>query len=200
MNTRTSDRADHEPPRRSFLWSLGAVVVGTVISLAGLASGLVVFLDPLLRKRRIPRAYQTGSQAGEGYYRVAPLSAVPEDGLPRRFPVVAARVDAWNFVPNQPIGSVYLRREPGKELIVLQSTCPHAGCSVSAVTTPEGAAFHCPCHNSSFDLSGARMARPGKKNPSPRDMDSLAYKIIDGEIWVEYKDFFTGRAEKVAKS
>ncbi len=181
--------------RRGFLWSLGAVVVGGVASLGGVLSGLWTFLDPLARKGRQPLVSGSGGGAGDGYYRVAPLDAVPEDGLPRRFPVLANRLDAWNYTPNQPIGAVYLRREPGRDLQVFHSTCPHAGCSVSAV----GSAFHCPCHNSSFDLNGKREARPGKKNPSPRDLDQLAYKIVDGDVWVEFKDFYTGRAEQTPK-
>src|SRR5690606_36957856 len=132
---------------------------------------------------------------GEGFYKIATLDAVPDDGVPRRFPVLAHRLDAWNYTPNQPIGAVYLRRVSGQDLQVFHSTCPHAGCSVSAV----GSAFHCPCHNSSFDCDGKREARPGKKNPSPRDLDQLAYQVVDGNVWVEFKDFYTGREEKTPK-
>ncbi len=200
MNAKDHASPSAPAPRRDFLWSLGSIVVGGVISVVGLCSGLVVFLDPLLRRKTPPKLYQTTSAVGEGYFRVATLEAVPADGVPRRFPVIADRADAWNFSPDQPIGAVYLRREEGKDVQVFHSTCPHAGCSVSAVQTAEGNAFHCPCHNSSFDLEGRRVARPGKSNPAPRDMDTLNVQVVEGDIWVEFKDFYTGRPTKDAKS
>lgn len=191
----TPSRSPATAPRRDFLWSLGAVVVGGVVGVVGVLSGVWTFLDPLARRTRLPLGAGSGSGPGEGYYRITALSAVPEDGVPRRYPVLANQVDAWNYTPNQPIGAVYLRRVSGGELQVFHSTCPHAGCSVS----PVGTAFHCPCHNSSFNFDGQREARPGKKNPSPRDLDQLEYKVVDGDVWIEFKDFYTGREEKTAK-
>jgi menaquinol-cytochrome c reductase iron-sulfur subunit len=189
-----------EPPRRDFLWSFGALIVGAATGLVGLVSGAWVFLDPLLRRPQKPLSFREEKPGIKpGYVRVATLEAVPEDGVPRRYPVIADRIDAWNFMPSQPVGTVYMRRETGQDLQVFHSTCPHAGCSVSTVESSEGSSFHCPCHNSSFDATGKREARPGKKNPSPRDLDQLEYQIVDGAIWVEFKDFYTGRPEKVAK-
>jgi menaquinol-cytochrome c reductase iron-sulfur subunit len=199
---RTESRAPsatESTPRRSFMWEIGALAVGAVTSLAGLSVGVTVFLDPLLRKPQPPLKYRRTSNAGEGYLRVAALSSIPEDGVPRRFAVIADRADAWNYVPDQPVGAVYLRREAGQELQVFQATCPHAGCSVST-TDENGGAFHCPCHNSSFDWNGKRVPRPGKVNPAPRDMDSLKYKVVDGDVWVEFKEFYTGRPEATPKS
>jgi menaquinol-cytochrome c reductase iron-sulfur subunit len=197
MNSARSEspRSDR-PQRRSFLWSLGAIVVGTVTGLAGLVSGVWVFLDPLMRRPGKPvRAGDGVRGPGEGYHRIARLEAIPADGTPRRFPVIADRIDGWNFTPDQPIGAIFIRRGEGEDLQVFHSTCPHAGCSVSVADT----AFHCPCHNSSFDLDGVRQTRPGKVNPSPRDLDQLAYEIVDGDVWVEFQDFYTGRAEKTPK-
>jgi hypothetical protein len=53
-----------------------------------LAAGLLTLLDPLRRKAGI-----------SGFVHVTSLSALPEDGTPRRFPVIADRVDAWNKFP-----------------------------------------------------------------------------------------------------
>jgi menaquinol-cytochrome c reductase iron-sulfur subunit len=184
------------PQRRSFLWAFAAVVVGAISGLTGLAAGIWVYLDPLMRRPTPPvRAGGGTTGPGEGFIRIASLDSIPSDGIPRRFPVIADQLDAWNFTPNQPIGAVFVRREAGDDLQIFHSTCPHAGCSVSVAET----AFHCPCHNSSFDFRGAREARPGKLNPSPRDLDQLAYEIVDGEVWVEFQDFYTGRPEKTPK-
>lgn len=188
-------------PRRAFLWSLGASVISLILAAGAVLPALWTWLDPLWRRSRPPRAAGAAPAIGEGYYRVAPLDSIPADGVPRRFAIVADRVDAWNYLPAKPIGAVYIRRDPQQtdKLQVFQSICPHAGCSVATVQEAEGTMFHCPCHNSSFAADGHRVARPGKKNPSPRDLDELAYKIDNGYIWVEYKEFYTGRPEKVAK-
>ena len=76
-----------DPPRRNFLAKLAAVVVGAVGGLFTLASGVVVFLDPLRATDRTPLKYRGQASDGpEGYVRIAPLEAVPPDGVPRRFP------------------------------------------------------------------------------------------------------------------
>jgi menaquinol-cytochrome c reductase iron-sulfur subunit len=193
-----------ERPRRDFMWEIGAVVVGTIPVLAAAVAALGVVLDPLLRKGKKPTAYGTeAGSAGEGFTRVAAMAAIPPDGIPRRFSVIADRQDAWNFTPNQPIGAVYMSRQVGDEdgetLQVLHATCPHAGCSVATAETPTGLMFQCPCHNSSFAIDGKRVNRPGKNNPSPRDLDDLEIKIESGDVWVAFKDYYTGREVKEAK-
>src|SRR5512139_1707523 len=60
--------------RRPFLKHLGALVFGGLAALLPPVAGLTVFLDPLRR----------GSN-GVDKVRVATLSALPEDGTPRRF-------------------------------------------------------------------------------------------------------------------
>jgi menaquinol-cytochrome c reductase iron-sulfur subunit len=199
----TAKSTHGDKPRRNFLVEAGSVIVGAVVGMFGLASGLVVFFDPLLRKHKVPELYQQeeGGTA-EGYIRVATLDAIPDDGVPRRFPVIADLIDAWNFTPQQPVGAVYLRREKGeKKVTVFHATCPHAGCSVSF--SAENHAYYCPCHNSAFDVDGTKINRPGKENPSPRPLDEL--KVDDdrlaanGEVWVKFVNYYTGIHEQKPK-
>lgn len=201
MSSENSPESPTPEPRRDFVASLMAVLVGGIVSLAGLASGLLVFLDPLLRKPKPPKAFDQGAADGlEGYFKITTRDALPADGAPRRFAVIADKIDAWNFTPGQPIGALYLRRLDD-QVIAFQATCPHAGCSVSP--SPDNKAFFCPCHNSSFDLDGEKVDRPGKQNPSPRPMDRLevhAEKLAEGEVWVKYLEFYTGREEQKAKN
>jgi Rieske Fe-S protein len=164
----------------------------------------VVFFDPL---RRRGAAQPTGNPHAKQvkWIRVATLDAVPDDGVPRQFPVLADLIDAWNRTPNQPIGSVYLRRNPGEKTVeCLTAICPHAGCFVAVVEGSEGKRFGCPCHTSAFSLKGKKLDLPGHTNPSPRDMDALkvdANKLANiGEIWVEYKSFYPGKEEQVEKT
>lgn len=173
---------DDAQERRTFFTKVAAVVIGGFVALVPAATGLAVFLDPL-RKRSKDAAMLP----------VAPLGAVPDDGIPRQFPVVAEHIDAWTQ-SQQPIGAVYLRRLPGQEKPeCLSATCPHAGCFV-AYDQPTDT-FKCPCHNSSFAVDGAII----EPSPSPRAMDTLESEISGGEILVKYENFYTGKAEKIVK-
>src|SRR6266446_5257110 len=96
-----SDKRNHSQPegRRNFFKEIFAGLIGIVVGLVPVGAGLAVFLDPLRRKA-----------SASGAIRVATLDALPEDGMPRKFPVLATRVDAWNKFSQSPIGAVYLRR------------------------------------------------------------------------------------------
>lgn len=165
-------------PRRGFFYRFVAAVVGGFVGLFPFAAGLAVFLDPVKRW-----------QPGFRKVRVTSMDGLPDDGIPRRFPVIADRVDAWNRTKNQRIGAVYLRRIPGSaDVECFNAICPHAGCFVDYQQTNN--VFRCPCHTSSFSLDG-KVIEP---SPSPRDLDSLATQIdSDGGIRVAFSNFYTGR-------
>ena len=188
--------------RRDFLFSLAALFSGAVVAIVPLCAGIFTFLDPLRRKRRVPTAYATSNEETDGspgFVRICSLDALSVGGPPQRFAVIDDQLDAWNFTPRQPIGAVYVQRLDDREIQVFNATCPHAGCSVSS----NGRMFHCPCHNSSFELDGSkRVSSSGRENPSPRDLDSLEFdpnRLVEGEVWVAFKNFYTGREEKMAK-
>jgi menaquinol-cytochrome c reductase iron-sulfur subunit len=167
--------------RRGFIKGLLAGIVSAVIGVVPFISGLAVYLDPIRRK-----------SSSSGSVRVASLEALPADGVPRRYPVLATRVDAWNKFKAVPIGAVYLRRT-GDRVEALNVVCPHLGCSVDF--KPELGRFHCPCHNSTFTVAG-KIANPA--SPSPRGLDTLEVQIREGnEIWVAFRNFQAGRAEKI---
>ena len=84
-----------------------------------LGVGIVSALNPLRQK----------GQGGD-FFRVASLDVLPEDGTPRKFPIIADRRDAWTLFPNEPIGSVWLRRVGPKAVKALCVVCPHAGCFI----------------------------------------------------------------------
>jgi Rieske Fe-S protein len=176
------DAPANSTDRRGFVSQALAIVCGGLALLVPLVSGLVVFFDPLRRTTVVGKLIP-----------VAPSGAVPDDGIPREFPVVAQRVDAWNR-SLEPIGAVYLRRKPGEDKIeCLTATCPHAGCFVSYDAHTD--TFKCPCHNSQFALDGGII----EPSPSPRPMDSIECKLEGDEVLVKFEDFYSGRAEKVVK-
>ena len=193
--------AQEQPvPRRNVLVSLCAVVIGAVISLLPIGLGLFSFLDPFRKNRRKPTRYaKATSVTDDGYIKVTSLEALPTGGEPVRFSVIADAFDSWNYLPGQAIGAVYLQRLDGDQVRCFHATCPHAGCAVSY----RDQAYHCPCHNSSFQVDGEKLNQPGKENPSPRPLDSLpvdADKLkANGEIWVQFVNFYTGIPEKKVK-
>jgi menaquinol-cytochrome c reductase iron-sulfur subunit len=177
--------------RREFIAKAMALLAAAVALITPAAVGIVAFLNPLRQKTR----------AG-GYIRVANMDALPADGSPQKFPVIADRTDAWNFFPNVPIGAVYLRRAGKDRVDALQVVCPHAGCSIMVEKMGTGPLiekgpvpiFFCPCHAASFDLAGKRL---DADSPSPRNMDSLETEIRNNEVWVKFQNFITGAANKM---
>ena len=172
--------------RRGFLAKLTALIAASAALITPAAMGIVAFLNPLRQK----------SRAG-GFIRRANLDALPEDGSPQKFPIIADRTDAWNFFPNVPVGAVYLRRTGKDRVEALQVVCPHAGCSIMVEPAGEVKKYFCPCHAASFDLAGKRL---DANSPSPRNMDSLQTEIRNNnEVWVKFQNFITGTANKIAQ-
>lgn len=177
-------------PGKNRRTALAALSAGAVAVLTPLAAGVAAFVSPLFRKTKPPLV------------RVATLSQVPADGLPRLFPVVTDQEDAWNRYPDRRVGAVYLLRQPdGEKPIALSAKCPHAGCFVGYVTGADR--FLCPCHTSAFWLDGERVS--GDSEVAPRGMDPLEVELreetIDGqslvEVWVKFQDFQTGHSERI---
>lgn len=177
---------DLPPPRRSFLFKAAAVVVGAIAVLIPSAAGLAVLLDPLRRKA-----------GAAGFLRVTTVDALPTDGSPRKFPVLADKSDAWNKYPNSPIGAVYLVRKPDASILAFNTRCPHAGCYVDAL--PNGQGFHCPCHNSHFASDGSvQLGSPSPRGLDPLEINPIALK--DGVIEVRFENFIAGTAERTPRT
>jgi quinol---cytochrome c reductase iron-sulfur subunit, bacillus type len=179
----------HRQPmeRRNFFTRASAVILGGIAAVFPFAVGLFTFADPLRRR---------ANGEGDGFIRIASLSAVPDDGVPQQFPVVADRVDAWNRLPNEAIGVVYLVRKSGQEApTAFNAICPHAGCFVTHSATRN--LFQCPCHNSSFALDGSII----QPSPSPRVMDKLECTIREAgagkEVWVKFQNYLAGRQDQI---
>jgi len=168
--------------RRNFMTEALSVVIGGLVGLVPALAGLAVYLDPLRRK----------SEAGN-FVRVTSLDALPNDGVPRKFPVLASKTDAWTKTAKTPIGAVYIRRVGDQKLQAFNVVCPHAGCFVDYVAERSG--YFCPCHNSTFSQDG-KIADPS--SPSPRALDSLDCEIRNKkEVWVKFQNYQAGHAEKI---
>jgi len=171
-----------DSPRRNFLGQMAAGAMGlAALAVPGLV-GLVSFFNPWRRK----------SEAGQSI-RVTTLDALPADGSPRRFPVIADRADAWNKLLQVPVGAVYVRRMGESKAEAIHVVCPHAGCYVE-YDSKQGD-FYCPCHAARFELDG--QLKDPDSSPSPRPLDTLACEIKHGnEVWVAFVNYQTGTSEK----
>jgi Rieske Fe-S protein len=188
-NTHCTVVIDDQAKRRNVVYAILATIVGGLVGVFPFLSGLALFLDPALKKRK-----QTGpADAGPAFRRVASLATVPNDGTPVQVPVIADMKDIWTVEANQPIGAVYLRHtgklDANKKPIIecLNAICPHAGCFVAYAT--ERKCYQCPCHTSSFTTDGARIL----PSPSPRDMDPLKVEVRDGEVWVAFANYYPAK-------
>ncbi len=183
-----------QPPRRSVLAAILATIIGGIVSLFPLGAGALMFLDPIFKAKNKGKASE-GKESKGRLLRVATRDAIPSDGTPVQVPVIADLQDAWNLEANQPVGAVYLRSQDGK-VECFNAICPHAGCFVAY--SAERRVFQCPCHTSSFELDGKRII----PSPSPRDMDALSVdeqKLADGEVWVEFVNYYPGKEKQEPK-
>ena len=169
--------------RRDF-YRFGTIAVGNLVALALAVPGVAYVLDPLRKM----------SKPGESQ-RLARLSDLTV-GQPRSFAVIDERQDAWVKYPKEPVGSIWLVRQPSgskPEVIAFTAECPHLGCAVNL--TADGKEFLCPCHTSAFNLEG----RPLNAIP-PRGMDSLDVDLTPGddpEVRVRFQRFRTQEKEKI---
>jgi Rieske Fe-S protein len=122
------------------------------------------------------------------------LAALPDDGRPHQFQVLADKVDAWTVVRNVPVGAVYLVRQ-GNSVTAFNVVCPHAGCFVDIAPAGSDVTFACPCHRSSFHADGSLI--PG--SVSPRGLDRLEVDrdaLAAGEVRVQFQNFQAGRPDR----
>ena len=184
MTQEMNEQQPEDPERREFLAKAISVITGGTIVSIPIGAGLATLVSPL-----------RGEGQGRIKIRLATVDDLPADGSPKLYQVVAERSDAWTKYPAKPLGSVFLRKLEGGQVVAFNTSCPHAGCSVGFRSKEEG--YFCPCHESVFLLDGSR----GKSCVSPRGLDSLEVdkdRIKDGEVWVTFQNFAAGIEEKKA--
>jgi menaquinol-cytochrome c reductase iron-sulfur subunit len=171
--------------RRRF-YAVAANALGGLIALVVGIPGIAYLLSPILGKRE--------SEVGEFRELPVTLGELPV-GTPRQFPLIEARDDAWVKYPPEPIGAVWLIRQPEgstEPVLAFTAECPHLGCSINLAA--DGENFFCPCHNSAFKLDGERL-----NDTPPRPMDRLEVETPsgpDGRVRVKFQRFRTQSKEK----
>ncbi len=154
-------------------------VLGTLVTVGGALYGaaLVVPVSAFLAATGPP------SGGGARWIRVGRLDALPE-GEPRRVEIVADQRDAFTITRDERLGAVWVVRA-GDVVRALSATCPHLGCAVDLADDKKG--FACPCHASKFSPAG-----DVESGPSPRAMDPLAARVVDGFVEIDFRKFRQG--------
>jgi menaquinol-cytochrome c reductase iron-sulfur subunit len=166
---------DKKTDRRGALRTLA--VVGGAVSCGALAVPAARFLvGPAL-----------GAAGAGRWIKTLRFDALVE-GEPKRVALVADHRDAWTLEKNVELGAAWILRQ-GSAVVAWSIVCPHLGCAVDKSAGAPG--FNCPCHDSSFGPDGQRLS-----GPSPRGLDTLASKIEDGFVHVEFQRFRQGTPEK----
>jgi Rieske Fe-S protein len=171
--------------RREF-YRIGTAFLGAAMGLVLAVPGVAYVLSPVLNGRR-------KSKESSGFLTLARLHDL-QPGKPKAFPVIQDRWDGWVHYPREPVGSVWLIRQPDDSVLAFSAECPHLGCAVGLGA--DGTSFFCPCHTSSFDLKGKKTnAVP------PRGMDALEVEVSKGPdptVSVRFQRFRIGIEEKKA--
>ena len=190
VNTQATAAADHEP-RRNFITSCLAGVIGAVVGIVPAVTGLLFFLHPLIKKKGASAAVPGGVEKdSEGRTKVANIADI--SGIPERITVYNDKEDAWNMFLKQQVGAIYLSKNEGGKVNCFNVRCPHLGCSVEFRDTEKD--YYCPCHLSSFALDGSKQ----NKIP-PRDLDGLEFVVDDeGDIWVKFQNYKATESTKIA--
>ncbi len=169
--------------RRGFVKFL-CVLIGGIVSAVPFGAGIWAYLNPLTREKE---------GGGDGFVKITSLDAIPADGTPAKFSVIADKEDAWNKFKNISVGAIYLRKEAGK-VKALHTVCPHLGCFIDYRSSKND--FFCPCHNSNFKLDGSIVS-----GVSPRPMDPLKIEIRNKvEVWVKFQNFQPGHDHPIPLS
>lgn len=104
----------------------------------------------------------------------------------QRRTVTVTEEGTWQTGPVQK--TLWVRRNPDDTLVVFTGTCPHMNCTVEL--QPDKT-FACLCHHSSFSPEGQVVL-----GPAPRPLDTLDYRVSEGEITVQFQNFRKGIPEK----
>lgn len=169
--------------RRDFIKVAVASGVGVCAVGAPICAGTRMVLAPVFQE----------NQSGQ-FYPLTTIESLTEK--PQKFAIVDNKHDAWTTLPNQKIGSLFVRKV-GDKVSAFHSLCPHAGCMIqigakkNPQTGNEEEMFYCPCHAAHFSFDGKRL-----DSVSPRDLDSLEVKIENNKILVRFENFTFGIAEK----
>ena len=159
--------------RRDFFGKM----IGSIAGLIGLGLAIPIFGYTILPALRKPE--ESWSEAG-------PVDQL-EINRPKELEIIRSLSSGW--MKTSTAQSIWAFRKPDGKIVVYSPLCPHLGCGYQWVDNKKN--FHCPCHNSIYDLDGKVLG-----GPAPRPLDTLPVKTEGDRLFVQYKDFKAGTSKK----
>jgi quinol---cytochrome c reductase iron-sulfur subunit, bacillus type len=102
---------------------------------------------------------------------------------PKELEIIQTSASGW--MKANTVRSVWGFRKPEGEIVVYSPLCTHLGCGYT--WDEEKNNFHCPCHNSIYDLDGKVLS-----GPAPRALDRLPTKTDGDRLFIQYKEYKAG--------
>lgn len=160
--------------RRQFM----IAATGVLTFLCGLVMGLPLigsFIGPSFQP------------AKKKWITVAGLMDLPA-GQPVSLSVSDIQVDAYLREPV--IKHLWVIKHSDSDVTVFSPICTHLGCHYN--WNSASGRFECPCHRSVYAPDGTVLG-----GPAPRRLDTLATRIENGRLFVNWQQFRSGIPEKI---
>jgi menaquinol-cytochrome c reductase iron-sulfur subunit len=165
------------PERRRFLRWLSAFAASVYAGLLGVPS-LRAFFSPVAT-----------TAPTDNWVKVADDIALIDLDVPVRLDFVEFTSDAW--VESRTLNAVWVYTPDGEKFKAYNGHCTHLGCGY--VFDKDRGHFYCPCHHGEFEVKTGNVLA----GPPPRGLDELKVEVRDSAIFVNYKDYRLGVAERV---
>ncbi|MGI5836711.1 MAG: ubiquinol-cytochrome c reductase iron-sulfur subunit [Chloroflexota bacterium] len=108
-------------------------------------------------------------------------------GQPQATTINLITKDGW--IEHQESKGVWVVRVGENDFNVFSGRCVHLGCAVNWM--PDQNEFICPCHGGRYALDGKVLG-----GPPPRPLDTLEWRIEQGNLMVRYQEFRLGVSSK----
>ncbi len=125
-------------------------------------------------------------ESGVNEVNAGPISDYPI-GEPKAATVTVTRSDGW--VEATEDRGIWVVRKGENDFTVFSGRCTHLGCAYAWMAAQKQ--FVCPCHGGLFSIDGQVQG-----GPPPRPLDTLQWKVAQGNLMVAYQDFRLGVSEK----
>ena len=97
---------------------------------------------------------------------------------------------AETYLHGEKLRDVWIIKHSDSKVTVFSPICPHLGCRYNWYS--EAKKFICPCHSSVFSIEGKVLG-----GPAPRGLDTLSWKIENGDVYVKWERFRVGIPQKI---
>jgi menaquinol-cytochrome c reductase iron-sulfur subunit len=154
-----------------------------------MATGILTFLCTAALSIPLVGSFMGGvfRQSKTNWLVVAAVKDLPV-GSPVNLRAVDVQVDA--YLRESVIRHLWVIKHSDSQVTVFSPICPHLGCHYN--WNQASGHFECPCHGSVYAPDGTVLG-----GPAPRRLDTLATRIEDGKLSVEWQMFQSGIRQKI---